>query len=1197
LEASVGDHAGTSISVLGALEVTRDGERIPLGSPRQRRLLALLLTHANEVVSSDRLVDTLWGDDNSSGGVGEPGILVARLHTLVSRLRTTLGDFRLETRPPGYRLALATDELDALRFEQLVRVGVDAADRPRVALGALDEALALWRGSPYQEFVGEEFAEAEVARLVELHARAVEERSAALLDLERPEDIIEQLEVEIGSQPFRERLRALLMLALARSGRTVESLRAYESFRRFLADEVGVAPSPELQELNNEISRQHPDIGWSSSPRSGARAAALPTGTVTFLFTDLEGSTRLWEEHPKAMHETLARHDQILRDAIESNDGHVVKTTGDGTHGVFSTARRALDAAIAAQRALCNEEWGETGPLHVRIGIHTGDAESRSGDYYGIAVNRAARLMGIAHGQQILVSLATEQLVGDDLPPDVQLLDLGFHRLRDVSTAEHVFQVVHPELREQFPPLRTLDDAAALPIPATTFLGRADELAELGTLVSRPGTVTLVGPGGVGKTRLAIELAADVGHQFLDGVRIVDLAPIGADSVPATVAHGLGLVRRGRRSFRDSIVEWLARKHLLLVVDNCEHVLDAVAPLIRNITESSADVTVLCTSRQPLGFPGETIFAVEPLSLPSADDGGPLESSPAVRLFVDRAQAARHGLTLTSEQLELVAQICRRLDGIPLAMELAAARARSMSLHDLLAHLDPQSPLFAAATPDHPRHRTLLSTIEWSYDLLPRENRAMFERLSVFSGSWTLGAACQVCADELDAHEVLSLLTDLADRSMIVADFGQHETRYHMLSTLRDFAADRLVAAGEAAGRRALHAEHYCGLAEGAAPELRTADEARWITLLAADFANLHLAHLWSIENSAVDLEARLLVALWNYGLQRLSAEYFRWVEVALDSLSFEDHPSLADLHGIAALGAWLRGDLRRCMQSCRAAFDAEEQLGTGPTLPARMAIIVAAAYAPPGNPELEPIVAEVPGRFLEIVEWTRALGDPFWLGYSMVTGSLGMVMAGDVERAALLARRALEAARRSGCPSSIAYALFAVATAVEQTDAEQAEQLLDESVPAARSVESRLVLGLSMSLQATLQCRLGRPLDATPLLLELLDYWDRLGNLPQLWHTVRETARCLSLLGEDATAARLLASVSGVELVMPLLPTDRTWVTETTEELRHRLGDDEFAAASTEGAGMAREAAVELAARTLAEVREFAAKLEPSGG
>ena len=746
-------------------------------------------------------------------------------------------------------------------------------------------------------------------------------------------------------------------------------------------------------------------------------ADLLPSGTVTFLFTDVEGSTRLWEEHPKAMHSALARHDELLRDAIEAHRGRVVKMTGDGVHGVFATAHSALDAAVAVQRSLCSEPWGETGELRVRIAVHTGEAEHRAGDYYGTAVNRAARLMSIGHGQQVLVSHATEQVVGDELPAEVRLLDLGEHQLRDLSTVERVFQLMHPELPARFPPLRAVDVIAALAVPATSFHGRARELDELATTVVQPGTVTLVGPGGVGKTRLALELTTEVGHQFRDGVRIIDLAPVAADAVPATVATGLGLVRRGRHSFRDSIVGWLGRKQVLLVVDNCEHVLESAAPLIRDIAETCSQATILCTSRQPLGFPGEVVFPVEPLGLPSSDDPGAFESSPAVRLFVDRASAARYDLQLAPAELDFIAQICRRLDGMPLAVELAAARARSMSLQDLLANLHPRSPLLAMPTPDHPRHRTLYSTIEWSYDLLPPENRALFERLSVFSGSWTVAAARRVCTDGTHDRDVLALLADLVDRSMIVADFGQRETRYRMLSTLRDFAADRLPDDTTACELRARHARFYCDLAEAAEPGLRTADEARWVTQITADLGNLHAAHLWAIDHADIDVDARLLVALWNYGLQRLSAEYFRWVEEALDTLSFDDHPLAAELHGIAALGAWLRGDLRQSMRSCRYAFEAEQRLDSGISLPARMAIVVATAYAPEGNPAREPIAAEAPTRFIEVVEWTRELGDPYWLVYSLITGSLGMVMIGDLERAATLANRALLLATRSDMP------------------------------------------------------------------------------------------------------------------------------------------------------------------------------------
>jgi hypothetical protein len=410
-----------------------------------------------------------------------------------------------------------------------------------------------------------------------------------------------------------------------------------------------------------------------------------------------------------------------------------------------------------------------------------------------------------------------------------------------------------------------------------------------------------------------------------------------------------------------------------------------------------------------------------------------------------------------------------------------------------------------------------------------------------------------------------------------------------MLSTLREFAADRLAVAEQTAERRARHARFYADLAAAAEPGLRTAEEATWVTRLNADFSNLHAVHLWAMENGDVDLDARLLVSLCNYGLQTLSAEYFRWVEEAFDSVSFDEHPQLADLHGIVALGAWLRGDLRQCMHSCQSAFDAEQRLGSGISLPARMALIIATAYSPPGGDlALAPVSAQAPSRFLEIVTWSRAQGEPWWLVYSLVNGSLGMMLAGDTERAVTLAGRALHIARDSGCLSSLAWALFAMATAVEQSHPDRCEALLEESVRAARAVENRMVLGVSMSLLATVHRRLGHPLDALPLLLELIDQWDRVRDLPQLWHTIRESAICLGALGANQTAVRLLARVEQAELVMPLLPHDRAHVTEVTEQLREHLGAQEYAAAAIIGAQLTREEAVGLATRSLVEIRDM---------
>ena len=399
-----------SLSLLGPMEVAREGAPVRLGSPQQRRILAVLAIHANDVVSADRLVDVLWGDE-------PPPSAAHTLQALVSRLRDNVGSAAVETVAPGYRLRIERDGLDALRFEDLVRDGLASLDRPREAVARFETALRLWRGQPYVEFADDEFASAEVARLAELRSCAVEEHASALVELGRAGEVIAELEAEIEREPFRERLRAVQMTALARAGRPVESLRAFDAYRRVLADEVGVTPSPALQMLNDDILRQHPDLGWDRPSISAQAVAELPSGTVTFLFTDLQGSTRLWEEHRDAMVGALARHNEILIEAVKAHDGHLVKETGDGIHAAFANATDAVDAAIDAQLALYAEPWPEATPLRARMGVHTGEAGQRDADYYGPTLNHAARLMGVAHGGQVVCSGAVEQLARAVRPP------------------------------------------------------------------------------------------------------------------------------------------------------------------------------------------------------------------------------------------------------------------------------------------------------------------------------------------------------------------------------------------------------------------------------------------------------------------------------------------------------------------------------------------------------------------------------------------------------------------------------------------------------------------------------------------------------------------------------------------------------------------------------------------------------------
>ena len=622
----------------------------------------------------------------------------------------------------------------------------------------------MWRGSPYAEFASEEFATAEVARLVELRARAIEERSAALLELGRPEEVIGELEAEIAVEPFRERLRALLMLALARAGRPVESLRAYDEFRRFLADEVGVVPSPGLQALNDDIVRQHPDVGWAGSPTKDPDTADLPSGTVTFLFTDVEGSTRLWDESPDVMRHAMARHDELLRDAVESHDGFIVKNTGDGFHAVFATAHDAVTAAVAAQRALLADDWNIAETVRVRMGIHTGEAEVRDGDYSGGAVNRAERLMSVAHGGQIVVSAATEELLHDALPEKYGFIDLGEHRLRDLGRPERLFQVAHPDLGREFAPLRTLDAFPRnnLPAPVDSFVGRRAELADVLDALGDSRLVTLTGPGGSGKTRLALEAATAALPSFRERGVVRESRGRGRT---ANGSCRWWLPRWACRKLTDEPVadtleHWLRDRQLLLVLDNCEPIVGAVASFAERYLARCAGVRILATSREFLGVRGERALGTPPLDV--ADDPAHAGESDAVELFMVRASAAAPGFDADVADVATVAQICRRLDGLPLAIELAAARLRALSLEQIATRLDDRFRLLRGG------ERTLEAVVAWSYDLLTDAEREVFVRLAVFPADFSLEAAEMVVSDAVvEEGDILDLLTRLVEKSLV----------------------------------------------------------------------------------------------------------------------------------------------------------------------------------------------------------------------------------------------------------------------------------------------------------------------------------------------------------------------------------------------------------------------------------------------
>jgi predicted ATPase/class 3 adenylate cyclase len=618
-----------------------------------------------------------------------------------------------------------------------------------------------------------------------------------------------------------------------------------------------------------------------------------PGGTLTFLFTDVEGSSRRWEQHLGAMPAALARHDELLAAAVAGHGGTVFKHTGDGVCAVFGTARAASAAAVAAQRALLAEDWGEVGALTVRMAVHTGTAGYRDGDWFGPALNRTARVLATAHGGQVVVSLAAEELVRDDLPPKVELVDLGEYPLRDLARTERVFQLTHPDLPSVFPPLRSQGTQRHnLPNSANSFVGRQRELAEVAVLLNEAPLVTLTGVGGTGKTRLALEAAAAAVGSFPDGVFLVELAPLtDPDLVVSQVLMAFGVsgddLDPAPGGALGRLIRYLATRHTLVVLDNCEHLLDAVARLAQVLVERCPEVTILTTSREALGLPGERAWRVPSLSLPAEDRVHPeaLVGSDAVALFCDRAHLVDPSFALTAGNARAVGWICRRLDGLPLALELAAARLRVLSVEQIVERLDDRFRLLTGgARFALPRHRTLRAAVDWSWELLSDREQALLRHLSVFPGKFSLGSAEVVAADggAVKTEDVLDLLTALVDKSLLSVERGDDEVSYVLLETIRQYAAERLAEAGEVIVTRDRHLDHFLVVVQSLGVFYQWGDGV-FFQVLTADQDNFRTALEWSLARGKGDAAMRLAGALaWFWANERRFNEGCAWLMRAL---------------------------------------------------------------------------------------------------------------------------------------------------------------------------------------------------------------------------------------------------------------------------------------------------------------------------
>ncbi len=582
-------------------------------------------------------------------------------------------------------------------------------------------------------------------------------------------------------------------------------------------------------------------------------AESLPTGTVTFLFTDIEGSTRISQEHRGSWEPARQRHGEILRRAIESNNGHVFQIIGDAFCAAFDSPGEAVRAALKAQRDLQAGPWPDV-PIRVRMGIHTGVAEPDQQDYRGyLTLSSVQRIMSAGHGGQVLLSQAAVELLEGDLPEDVSLRDMGEHRLKDLLKPHHLHQMVAADIPCEFPPLRTLEQRPHnLPIQLTSFVGRQAEMCALGDLIRKSRLVTLTGVGGTGKTRLALQVAADILHEFPDGAWLTELAPLSdPELVPQAIATALNVREQPGRQFIDVLRDHLCKKHLLVLLDNCEHLVDSCAQATDTLLHAAPELTMLATSREALGIAGEAAFPVRSLPLPaaSAATAADVSHSDAVRLFADRAASVQPGFQVTDQNARAVAQICARLDGIPLAIELAAARVGALGVGQIAAHLDDRFRLLTGGSRTAlPRQRTLQAAIDWSYNLLAEAERTMLRRLSVFAGGWTLEAAEAVCCQEaIKSTEVLDLLSRLVGKSLVVADEQRGVVRYRVLETIRQYAQEKLVESGEADTIRLRHLDYFATLAQQFEREWLKGDSVAWMQRMRCERDNYRNALDWSL--------------------------------------------------------------------------------------------------------------------------------------------------------------------------------------------------------------------------------------------------------------------------------------------------------------------------------------------------------------
>jgi predicted ATPase/class 3 adenylate cyclase len=923
----------------------------------------------------------------------------------------------------------------------------------------------------------------------------------------------------------------------------------------------------------------------------------MPSGTVTFLFTDIEGSTKLAQQHPDAMPALLARHHEILYQSIQAQNGYVFQIIGDAFCAAFHTAPEAFNAALAAQQALVCEPWNPA-RIKVRMGLHTGAAqagaiEERAGGYVGyLTLTRVQRVMSLAHGGQILLSNSTAELVRGELPRKVSLRDMGEHTLKGLVTPDHLWQPLISDLPSDFPSLQSLKTIPNnLPVQLTTFIGREKEMAEIKQALTEHRLVTLTGSGGAGKSRLSLQVATDLLDRFSNGIWLVELAPLAEpDLIPQTILSAAGIQTSQGLTAMEVLTDFLREKTALLILGNCEHLIEACARLVETLLNAALNLKILASSREALGVKGEQAWRVPSLSIPDVKHLPAIDQLAqyeAVRLFIDRVLLVQPHFIVTNENAPAITKICQRLDGIPLALELAAARLRTLSVEQIATRLDDSFRLLTGGTRTAlPRQQTLRALIDWSYNLLSEPEKILFRRLAVFAGGWTLEAAEAVCAGEgIEAGDVLDLLDHLVDKSLVISVQDGPETRYRRLETIRQYAREKLAGSGEDTTYRDRHLAYFWKWVSDMEPGLRGPQQVELLNRLENEIDNLRSALEWAQES---DVEAGLQLASmlkWFWNLCGLSDEGAGWLENLLafsKKLATEIDPLLKARS--LTVFAWLSDEtgnipvalpcLKESLELCQKYPGSIADLITADNLYLYGVLAFASGDLSQAKPLAEQNLA-----------LSQSLGDKFRIAeaYSLLASI--EFFAGDFESASYWWETCIIIRREIGDKDGLAFDLtnsFVIPFSLG--DFEKAKQMLTAAVKAGKDTRFEFSLGLALlgfGITYLFEDNFG----------QAADYFSQLITL-----AYEKSNPSLKILGISymallffkqiryRTATQLNGAIEGLRYYQYDIPIVRTVRERYILAARDVLGETDFNAAYAEGRAMTLDQATAYALKALGQ-------------